>query len=218
MGCKICKGSTQNIFDAKLLNKYHVKYFFCSDCKFLQTEDPYWLDEAYNNSLDALDTGVLQRNLYFSRKISVLLYFCFNRNGIFLDYGGGYGVFTRLMRDIGFDFYWFDPYSKNLFSRGFEYTGKTGKIDLITSFETFEHFVEPIVEFEKILSISDNILFSTELLPEVIPDPYNWWYYALPGGQHISFYSHTTLAYIARKYKLNLYSFGNCHLFGKKIQ
>ncbi len=38
----------------------------------------------------------------------------------FLDYAGGYGVFTRLMRDIGFDFYWHDPYTQNLFANGFE--------------------------------------------------------------------------------------------------
>lgn len=29
---------------------------------------------------------------------------------------------TRLMGDIGFNYFWYDPYSKNIFARGFGIT------------------------------------------------------------------------------------------------
>ena len=66
------------------------------------------------------------------------------------------------------------------------------------------------------LKLSSNILFTTDLLSNPVPLPEQWWYYALEGGQHISFYSKETLKYIAKKYKLNLYSFGTIHLLTKK--
>ena len=108
----------------------------------------------------------------------------------FLDYAGGYGVFTRLMRDIGFDFYWHDPYTQNLFANGFEDDLKSNsKFELLTAFEVFEHLVNPKEELEKMLRFSDTIVFSTELMPQEIPDPEEWWYYGFNHGQHISFYT-----------------------------
>jgi len=85
-----------------------------------------------------------------------------------LDYAGGYGVFVRLMRDIGFDFYWQDKYTENLFVRGFEYDEKK-RFDFLTSFKSFEHFDQPLQEIENMLSFSDNILFSTLLYGKNIP-------------------------------------------------
>ena len=120
------------------------------------------------------------------------------------------------MRDIGFDFYWYDPHSTNLLARGFESKSNRLKYELITSFESFEHFVEPVKEIKSMLQFSDNILFSTGLLPFLIPMPGEWWYYALESGQYISFYSYKTLKYIAQSYNINFYSNGNnIHLFTK---
>ena len=120
------------------------------------------------------------------------------------------------MRDIGFDFYWRDPYSPNLVVRGFESKSNNLKYELITSFESFEHFVKPIKEIENMIQFSGNILFSTDLLLSTLPKPEEWWYYALESGQHISFYSYRTLKCIAKKYDMNLYSNGNSfHLFTK---
>lgn len=66
------------------------------------------------------------------------------------------------------------------------------------------------------MQFSDNILFSTYLLPSILPKPGEWWYYGLNHGQHISFYSYKTLKYIAKKIDMNLCSNGrNYHLFTK---
>jgi len=201
--CTICGTPSGEIFSSKIIKKYIIKYFLCPNCGFLQTEKPFWLKEAYECPINIYDTGILSRNINLSKKTSVLLYLLFNPKERYLDYAGGYGIFTRLMRDIGYNFLWYDPYTQNLLARGFEYR-QDQKIELVTSFETFEHFPEPLVEIEKMLSISRNILFTTILLPENIPEPDSWWYYGREHGQHISFYSVKTLTYIARKYGLNL--------------
>jgi hypothetical protein len=116
------------------------------------------------------------------------------------------------MRDIGFDFYWNDLHSTNLLSRGFEYSTDVGNVEIITSFESLEHFDRPLEEIEKMLSITKNLIFSTEVLPDPVPNPTEWHYFALHQGQHISFYSMKTLQHIACKYNLNIYAYDSLFL------
>lgn len=217
MQCKICSAHTERFAKAKVLGKHQIAYFHCSKCGFVQTEEPFWLEEAYQNPINIFDTGILSRNLRLAQQTSTVLYFLFKRNGLFLDYAGGYGIFTRLMRDIGFDFYWDDPHTQNLTARGFEYTADKSGIEVLTAFESFEHFVDPLTEFEKLLSFSSNILFSTELVAAQPPRPEDWWYYGLEHGQHVSFYAEKTLRFLADRYGLNYYSSGtNLHLLTTK--
>ena len=216
MECKVCLSKTNKFFKALILKKYKVQYFYCNKCGFLFTEKPYWLNEAYNSSIGIFDTGIMQRNVDVVKKISMLLYIFFDKKSCFLDYGGGYGILTRLMRDIGFDFYWHDLYTENIFAKGFEYSDDIGEMNGITAIECFEHLIDPLKEIQKMLKISKNIIFTTSLLPDPIPAPSEWWYYALDGGQHISFYSSKTLKYLANLYNLKFYSAGGLHLMSDK--
>jgi len=151
------------------------------------------------------------------KKASPVIAAFFDTKAKFLDYGGGYGIFVRMMRDVGFDFYWLDEYCENLVARGFELNSLTKKTELVTSFETFEHFTDPLAEIEKMLKFSDNILFTTEIVEDhSFPDPEKWWYYSFPSGQHIGFYTKKSFEIIAKKYSLNFYSNGFLHLFTKK--
>lgn len=214
MDCKICNHTTTHHFTVEILNKYPGEFFICPNCKFLFANNPYWLMEAYKSPINLTDTGLVDRNLYFHKILSLLIYLLFDKKGKFIDYAGGYGMFTRLMRDTGFDFYWFDPYCENLLSKGFEYDlNSKAKVEVLTAFEVFEHLENPILEIEKMLSHSSNIFFSTELLPFPVPEPENFWYYGFDHGQHISFYSHETLSFIAKKFGLKYYNLGNLHLF-----
>lgn len=214
MKCNICSCESINLFSTNLLNKYNVNYFHCPECGFLQTEEPYWLEEAYSESINISDTGYMQRNLELSKKLTILLSLFFNKNGKYLDYAGGYGIFVRLMRDSGFDFLWADKYTSNFFAKGFEYHSES--IEAITTFESFEHFVNPLEEIEKMLTISKNIIFTTEFLPQPIPKPHEWWYYGLDHGQHISFYSEKTFEFIAKKYNLHYTNLDSLHLLTEK--
>jgi hypothetical protein len=215
MKCKICESVTSKVFTAKILNKYSIGYYNCNKCRFLQTEEPYWLDEAYKFPINLSDTGIVQRNIVLAKRVSLILFMYFGKDASFLDYAGGYGLFSRLMRDIGYNYLWMDPFTTNLFAKGFEYKQDI-PIKAITAFETFEHFVNPLIEIEKILEISSNIIFTTELLPNFLPNTNEWWYYGLDHGQHISFYNIITLKYIANKYNLNFITDGKIHLFTKQ--
>ncbi len=96
MKCKICNADTELKFSHKVLHKYDVKYYYCKHCSFLFTEEPYWLEESYKSPINVIDTGVLDRNLYLGKVVSSLIFFFFNKEEKFLDYAGGYGIFTRL--------------------------------------------------------------------------------------------------------------------------
>ncbi|QPH85593.1 class I SAM-dependent methyltransferase [Campylobacter concisus] len=217
MNCKICNGPTKKFDNGFILNKYYIDYFQCEKCGFVQTESPYWLKESYSDAISVSDTGVMSRNIIFSKLATIMMSLCVNTKRDFLDYGGGYGIFTRIMRDNGFNFYWYDKYAINLVARGFEGSISEKKYEAITSFENFEHFENPIEEIEKIFSLTDFVLFSTELITVPAPSTNNWWYYCLEHGQHISIFSNKTLEYIAKKYGYNLISNGrNLHIFSKK--
>jgi hypothetical protein len=199
-----------------VLNKYNVDYFICENCGFVQTEEPYWLNEAYSEAINRTDVGLVSRNMMFAKISKVLIPAFFNKSGKFVDYGGGYGLFVRMMRDSGLDFYWFDKACPNLFAKGFV-ADTAGEIhyELVTAFEVFEHLANPLSEVEHMLEFSKNILFSTELLPDNDRKPVDWWYYGFGHGQHISFYTTKSLELIAKRYKMYFCSNGALHLFSK---
>jgi glycosyltransferase involved in cell wall biosynthesis len=218
MKCKICEAQVLNFAKARLLNKYNVDYFQCQKCGFVQTEDPYWLEEAYSNPISRSDIGLARRNIVFSKLTSRVIVNIFNPCAKFLDYGCGYGLFVRIMRDLGFNFYGYDKFCDNIFSQDYAVKDIIHEhYDAVTAFEVFEHFVEPSKEIEQILKFSKNILFSTELLPSSNPKPGEWSYYVPHEGQHISIYTKKSLSVIAEKYNLNIYSNGlSIHLLTEK--
>ena len=214
MICRVCGNDNEICFSEKILNKYTINYSHCSICDFLQTEEPYWLEEAYSSPINMSDTGYMNRNLIYSKRLTVLLFLLFGANGKFLDYAGGYGVFVRLMRDIGFNFSWADKFTENLFANGYEWDNKT-KVNAITLFEVFEHFENPDLEIKNLLKYSDTIIFSTQLRPETLPNPKSWNYYGLHHGQHLAFYSLKTFKHIADHFDLNYYNIGALHILTK---
>ena len=215
MLCKLCQTEMNRTHQAKMLAKYDVAYFQCPNCQFIQTEKEYWLEEAYQDSINVSDTGYIRRNIVLSKVATAVLALFFPSSVRCLDYAGGYGVFVRMMRDIGYDFYWQDKYTQNLFARGFELQQFT-QFDVITSFESFEHFDKPLEEIETMLNYSDSILFSTVLSGDTMPEP-DWHYFGMEHGQHIAFYNLKTLKFLAEKYQLHLYSDKkSIHLLTKK--
>jgi hypothetical protein len=207
MKCNVCEKDSRPVFTAKVLRKYDVQYFQCPHCEFVQTEEPHWLAEAYQSSITIADTGILVRNQQYAKLTAVLLYALYGKDVRCLDFAGGYGIFTRMMRDIGFEFLWSDKYTPNLLARGFEYRPGAG-IDVVTAFESFEHLPNPKNDIAELLKISKNLIFSTLLLPRPLPSPEQWWYYVLDHGQHVSFFSKKSMTVIAQQFGLNLASNG----------
>lgn len=217
MKCKICQSQASHFANARVLDKYDIDYFKCENCGFVQTQEPYWLSEAYTNAIASSDVGLVFRNLQFSKITTNIILSIFDHYSQFLDYGGGYGLFVRLMRDAGFDFYWYDKFCENIFAKPFAAVSEDGEYELVTAFGVLEHFSNPLTEIQNILKFSKNIFFSTELLPENNPKPGEWWYYSLQDGQHISIYTVQSLAIVAEQLGLSFYSNGlNLHLITEK--
>jgi hypothetical protein len=134
----------------------------------------------------------------------------------FVDYGGGNGMFVRMMRDRGFDFYWLDKYAINQFAQGFDAIQDT-KFSVLTAFEVFEHLPQPLEAVEEMFHYSDSLIFSTRLMPHRNTLPDEWWYFTLDTGQHLSLYSRESLEIIANKFNVRLSSNGiSLHLLSKQ--
>ncbi len=219
MKSRITGGPTEKIFTIKVLNKYDVNYYKCIETDFIQTDEPYWLEESYSSAITKLDIGLAGRNEMLRNKVIPILSNHFSPSGKYLDYAGGYGLFTRMMRDKGYDFYHTDVYCKNIFAEYFELQDvpENHKFELTTAFEVFEHLANPIEEIEKILKYSDNLLFTTSIHPEEIEDVKGWWYLIPETGQHVALYSIKSLQFIADKFGFHFYTDGiNTHLLTRK--
>ena len=207
MNCRICNKKSRLWGHGDILDKHSIAYFVCDHCDFLQTEEPYWLKEAYSEAIATTDVGLVQRNLTAAGISRAMIHSFFDSDGRFVDYGGGYGLFVRLMRDRGFDFFRHDPKCENLFARCFEADPEgNDRFELVTAFEVFEHLAYPIPEIERMLQFSDSILFSTLLISEPPKKPGDWWYFSPETGQHVSFYSLRSLRHLAEHFGLHLYT------------
>jgi hypothetical protein len=214
--CNICNNEVYRVFSRNVLKKYHVDYYKCKKCDFIQTEVPYWLGEAYSDAITNQDIGLVSRNINYSKITKVLLKaLSFDDKSNFLDYGGGYGMFVRQMRDLGYNFLRYDLYCENIFAKNFD-GNLNMKYKLITAFEVFEHLENPFETIQQIMNITDILFFSTEVQPENSKEIENWWYIMEETGQHISLYSKQSLKQLAEINQCYYYTNKkDLHLFSK---
>lgn len=206
--CRLCDGVLRHRFNLMLLRKYDVAYFQCQKCHSLQTEVPYWLEEAYENNISSLDTGAVQRNINNFA-------FCYAFSKIFnvksaIDFGSSDGMLCRFMRDHEIDCYAYDKYAIPIYAQAFRSPPDRG-VDLLTAFEVLEHLPNPAADLDEIFSFSPQyVLCSTEIYANQSSD---WWYLAQEGGQHVFFYSAPAINFIAQKYGYNVVRIGEMLLF-----
>lgn len=219
MQCPICLSQMKFSFTATVMNKYQANYEVCDTCGFLRAHEPHWLDEAYSSAIAAADTGLVMRNASLASKVAGALYWGMGERGKgrYLDAAGGYGMLTRMMRDLGFDFYWKDKYCDNLIARGFEYQPELGACRAVTAMEVLEHLTDPAVFIEEALAAASaqTLLFTTELYEGTPPHPDEWWYYTFGTGQHIGFFQRRTLETLGAKLGLKFASANGLHVLSK---
>ena len=215
--CRVC-GDASSLFDAAtVLQRHAVRYYRCGACGFIFTEAPYWLDEAYSSAMTSIDIGPVARCFEGAQKIAALILAAHDHRGRFLDFGGGYGLFCRRMRDLGFDFLHYDTHCENIFAKQHAFRMEEGgRFEVVTAFEVVEHLTEPMTVFELILSMTDSFCISTVLVPDPAPRVTKWWYYGPEHGQHIAFYTKESLRHIAERFGCHLHSVGDMHLLTRR--
>jgi 2-polyprenyl-3-methyl-5-hydroxy-6-metoxy-1,4-benzoquinol methylase len=213
--CRICGGTARKTGTFELLGHHQVAFFMCESCDFWFTEEPWWLAEAYEVSVNRMDTGSARRSIDVHNRLFPFLSRCFDVKGRYVDWAGGTGLLVRLMRDSGLDFYWQDAYATNTYAGGFEWSPELAPAAAVTAIEVFEHLPDPLTFVAEVLASTktDTIILSQELHHG--PDP-DWWYLARPTGQHIAFYTRRTLVALAEKFGMLVRSAGDLHMLTKR--
>jgi hypothetical protein len=197
--CPICGDSMEFIFQETVLGRHRVSYFNCGGCGLVQTERPFWLEEAYQSPIAAGDTGLVARNLDHCRFLEAFLPLVFPATAKFVDLAGGYGLLARLLRDKGFHCYSTDPHCSSLFA-GVSEPEPPFQAEALFAFEVLEHLHDPAAFIKEGFAMHGcrTLIFST-LTFAGPPPTRDWWYYAFDSGQHVSFYQKQTLARLAAK-------------------
>lgn len=200
LACRLCGGNVALKFELRVLNKHEVRYLHCQQCLSLQSEPPFWLDEAYAaNNLSNLDTGAAHRNLHNFAACWSLCKLLRLRNVV--DIGGGDGLLCRLLRDYEINCFVRDKYATPTYSQGFEQPNFTTP-DLVVAFEVMEHYPNPRQDLEELFRLQPKaLLASTAIFSQQGKD---WWYLAPEAGQHVFFYSRKALDLIADRYGYEL--------------
>lgn len=189
-----------------------IYYFLCENCHFCFAPEIYTWDIAtfaskiYNDSYIDIDPDYVSARPRANAD-SLLKLFGKQKN-LFrhLDYGGGSGLLSQLLREKQWQSSSYDPFYNTQ-----QTIEQLGQFDLITAYEVFEHVPDVkklMANLSALLSKNGIILFSTLVSDEhlVKNQRINWWY-AAPRNGHISLFSKASLSILARDNGFSLGSF-----------
>jgi Methyltransferase domain len=212
--CPLCREQGELFERAMVLSRFEANLVRCRVCASVWADKPTWLTEAYQESITESDVGLVARNLLIKQLIVWYSRLAHpGSNEPILDFGAGSGMLVRMVRDAGYPMLYFDAFGGNRFARSHEVDLTNRKqFSLVVASEVLEHFVSPRQDIEQLCAMSDDLLFTTELIPTSTPNTGDWAYFGFEHGQHIMFYSAEGLRRFAAEHNLFFGSVGSSHL------
>ena len=234
--CPLCSGAAE-YYDVVDFNKtceenkgiflkkagVPIYYALCEKCQFCYAPDMIlWTPEqfkahVYNDDYLIVDSEYEEIRPKHNFALLSSKFGQFKNDFSHLDYGGGNGNLSSLLKTDGFD-----STSYDVFVDQFAAVALGRQFDLITAFEVFEHHPDPnrlIKELSELLTPNGIILFSTILSDgNITPKKRLNWFYASPRNGHISLFAKSSLELLARKFEFKLASdWFQYHAFFKTI-
>lgn len=181
-----------------------VYYALCPHCgflfapEFLEWSREDFLTRIYNDDYVTVDPDFQNARPQSSAKMLIEMFGANKDQFSHLDFGGGDGQLSRLLRAEGWDSTSYDPF----FDPAASLDGR--KFDLITAVEVFEHAPRPHEMMKQLLSAAHEgtfIYFSTFTHDRSVMKNgrIDWWYIA-PRNGHVSIFSKHSLDLMGRMY------------------
>jgi len=225
--CPVCN-SMSPLYDAVDFNKnceenrglflplsgHAIYYARCTFCQytfapeFSSWTDQDFLDKIYNQDYLLVDPDYTENRHVLNSEILNKFFGGYKTHFRHLDYGGGNGMLSEMLRSAQWDSTSYDPFPTN--DQKLE---SLGPFDFITAFEVFEHVPDPHLMMRNLTSLLTKpaamIFFSTGISDGLINDRerLNWWY-ASPRNGHIGIHTTKSLQILAEKNDLNFISLG----------
>jgi hypothetical protein len=118
-----------------------------------------------------------------------------------LDYGGGNGRLSQLLKQQGIDYLTYDPYGKSDLDES-----QDRKANVISAFEVLEHTANPAETFADMLRFADDrVIFvaSTQVSDGRLDSGVLGWEYIAPRSGHVTIYTRRSLQLLAQRYALD---------------
>jgi SAM-dependent methyltransferase len=222
LACEICGGICSHSFSVDFNKSCEerygrflpsagiaIEYVTCNKCGFCFAPELHsWSPEEfasriYNDEYTIVDPDYLERRPRAFADHLVSRLGDAGRGITHLDYGGGHGLLSDMLRDSGWNSTSYDPFVDREAR-----LPELGRFDLVTAYEVFEHVsdVRMLARNLRALIKDDGIIhFSTMLSDGKLADqPRGSWWYASPRNGHISLFSRDALFYLAHNEGLNV--------------
>mgnify|MGYP003338973942 CR=1 FL=1 len=212
--CPVCADESGVVLRYVVRDQFPAQLRQCHGCGFAWVMDPAWLESSFGAEQHNLDLGAVDRCSVVLDFVEVLVRREKISTGTFVDWGGGYGLMTRMARDRGLDFRNLDPYVKELFA-GPAQLKTMVSADLVVASEVFLHLLDPVASLAELIASGRRVLVTAVVLNGV-PDK-DWWYLMPSTGQHVAFFTLGSLREMARRTGSTLVTDGRFfHVFSRE--